>query len=1334
MPEPRSATAKPSTLPLGQVPHEELRLALVLNGGVSLAVWMGGVAREIDALVRARDGASEQFRAYRPILGATRSHALVDVIAGTSAGGINGACLALSLANKFGKLDMLRDLWAEQGRMDNLLRPPFRGQPSSLLRGDEYFLPELTRAMRGLAADFSAVEGYSVDLTITTTLLSGATTVTTDGLGQLLPQRRHGASFQFSTKHRLDDFNDFDKDNIAHTCARLGLASRCTAGFPFAFEPTFVPVEMPTRGRTAPANDEIGGRPNMWRWASWAERSRMAAEYRPQAEDLSRYAVDGGLLANTPTRQALDAIDRRPAGKPLRRAMLLVFPHAPRYDPAADPADRSAEPPSVAGAASGLLGSLTSQGSLTFVEEIDSHNRRALGWRGGRERLLDNFTLDAIYRLVATGWEFYAATRIQAAALNLSGRVPRPDGWDFARLAATCRAGQTTWRGNHEHSLPYVPQQPPVHLVAGSTASEKEGLATTPSPSSGWGWGTTVALGIADSAAEMLFAAQAQVRVPKDATALADALRIVSDARDAMLQARDEFDDWWWHQPALSPVLPNAAYWTLRLACYDHAMREEPTTAPDGAAQVPAWVDGAVAALRADREGRDRELTPVEQEAIVEALVHTRPNPIFVPEHGTIGARTRGAVDTVVRVLTEQAPLVRALAPGRNEHGGLDLWTKVLDPQRVDGEPRSIKDRLRTRLLTLDAATWMLADAESPGTSQAVSLAQLSLVIDHWWAVKSKTPDDKVAGSELNRFGGFLKQSWRINDWIWGRLDAAQMMCRLVLEPHRLLRVHELTGVSAQEFVDGIMTESYLGGPVPEELDERRDEAVKEVNRVFNGGADDRGYLPVLAGLAAYPIQQQIIVAELPALARAITEDLVTGGNQRSRGAVFLRVESELLTALGAGGEVWRTHGPRALEAFDRAGIGREPLDEESRSDAMIKTAVTAAATMVTLADSDRFGPKVLKPLTKAVRGAALVPYWLVTGLLSGSGVARALGLLGFAVGGLALLLGLFGVLGSFSAAGTTVGAGVVVGALAFAALRSGTLLHGAVLLGAAVPLVALAAPVMKAVNDQGTSAKGSVVSLGAAAAVVVGLWLLAALPNPIRTPDAVWVDAKKAVRHRTRGWTTGRATGAVLGVLAAMAALAGLGCLLWRWVDDHRAQTWFEPMALVVVGAASALVVVVGGAISRRQARGMRRWTQGVDGGWTREPRVTASAGVSAGWAALYGLLFLALAWVAVGVLAWGDEELSDASTFQVVVVAWWALLGAVLSLVAPTWITARAHRTIGQTVLREWQARQRASWNGPLRPVLESRGLLYDYMTIGGKPPVLTTRTSYLRYPPTT
>jgi hypothetical protein len=36
--------------------------------------------------------------------------------------------------------------------------------------------------------------------------------------------------------------------------------------------------------------------------------------------------------------------------------------------------------------------------------------------------------------------------------------------------------------------------------------------------------------------------------------------------------------------------------------------------------------------------------------------------------------------------------------------------------------------------------------------------------------------DQKLAGDELGHFGAFLKRSWRANDWMWGRLDAASAL------------------------------------------------------------------------------------------------------------------------------------------------------------------------------------------------------------------------------------------------------------------------------------------------------------------------------------------------------------------------------------------------------------------------------------------------------------------------------------------------------------------------------------------------------------------------------
>ena len=123
-------------------------------------------------------------------------------------------------------------------------------------------------------------------------------------------------------------------------------------------------------------------------------------------------------------------------------------------------------------------------------------------------------------------------------------------------------------------------------------------------------------------------------------------------------------------------------------------------------------------------------------------------------------------------------------------------------------------------------------------------------------------------------------------------------------------------------------------------------------------------------------------------------------------------------------------------------------------------------------------------------------------------------------------------------------------------------------------------------------------------------------------------------------------------------------------------------------------------------------------------------SAGVSAGWAAVYGPLFLGLAWIAVAVLAWGGDELSEASVPQLVVVTWWALLGVVLSLAAPTWITGRARRKVEDTIRKESRSVTRAPWDGDFLQALESRGLLFDYMVTGDTDPKLTARTLSLMY----
>jgi len=58
--------------------RQHLRLALVMSGGVSLAVWMGGAAHEFHRVMR-RDG-----RVYRGLLELTATRASIDAVVALS--------------------------------------------------------------------------------------------------------------------------------------------------------------------------------------------------------------------------------------------------------------------------------------------------------------------------------------------------------------------------------------------------------------------------------------------------------------------------------------------------------------------------------------------------------------------------------------------------------------------------------------------------------------------------------------------------------------------------------------------------------------------------------------------------------------------------------------------------------------------------------------------------------------------------------------------------------------------------------------------------------------------------------------------------------------------------------------------------------------------------------------------------------------------------------------------------------------------------------------------------------------------------------------------------
>ena len=113
-----------------------------MYGGVSLAVYINGVSQEFYHAVQGNG-------IYRLIKELTDSEIVLDIMSGSSAGGINGILLSYALCN--GK-DFTRcgDLWRNAADIRRLVRAPSNGPEPvrSVLDSEGYYQTELERAFR----------------------------------------------------------------------------------------------------------------------------------------------------------------------------------------------------------------------------------------------------------------------------------------------------------------------------------------------------------------------------------------------------------------------------------------------------------------------------------------------------------------------------------------------------------------------------------------------------------------------------------------------------------------------------------------------------------------------------------------------------------------------------------------------------------------------------------------------------------------------------------------------------------------------------------------------------------------------------------------------------------------------------------------------------------------------------------------------------------------------------------------------------------------------------------------------------------------------------------
>ena len=345
--------------------EKELRLALICYGGISLAVYMHGITKEIWRLARAsrayHDGrfCTGSQEVYRQLLTRIETHAGVrltvfsDIIAGASAGGINGIFLAQAIATGQ-SLDPLTDLWLEAADVERLIDPAARATRLSKLwaiplamladRGGEAMEtvdPDTRAEVRRKLSQFVRARWFEPPFggeVFTGLLLDALDAMAASQHGEpLLPDeqpldlfvtvtdfRGHPQRLRLNsppevveTEHRLTvGFSDRGgPDRNLGAAAELAFAARATASFPGAFPPFTV-------GELDAVLKERG--------VDWTGRDAFLSRALPRhaAAGMAETAVliDGSVLANAPFRPAMDALKNRSARREIDRRFVYIDP------------------------------------------------------------------------------------------------------------------------------------------------------------------------------------------------------------------------------------------------------------------------------------------------------------------------------------------------------------------------------------------------------------------------------------------------------------------------------------------------------------------------------------------------------------------------------------------------------------------------------------------------------------------------------------------------------------------------------------------------------------------------------------------------------------------------------------------------------------------------------------------------------------------------------------------------------------------------------------------------------------------------------------------------
>lgn len=411
----------------------EVRLALVCYGGSSLAIYIHGNTKEIFRLVQASKALQQDANAnhgvmrnavaanqkpdpgpgeagqkltgsarewYQRLLEIwindpkkVRTRVVVDVIAGTSAGGINGVILAKALAHDL-PVDKLTELWLNKASLAKLTngyfgllrilagRAPVDGDAlvgwlfGALNGMDSY---DLQRGRRPSLLP----SGDQLDLFVTTTDRFGypQNLIIGDPASAVETRNRHVLHFIYpGVNFGCDPKNPPPRGLVDHFCPAwtpsLAFAARASSSIPGVFPPLNLQDTMSTLAKVAapgPPPAGVVAQPPLGQVVHSFFRN-----YELQEKDekgtfaVNTYFVDGGVLDNHPFGPAIEAILGRPQDQEVRRYLIYLQP-----DPGIPPAGQEKKvtnPGLLKTIWAGLSGIPSGQPILDNMNDIAAHN------------------------------------------------------------------------------------------------------------------------------------------------------------------------------------------------------------------------------------------------------------------------------------------------------------------------------------------------------------------------------------------------------------------------------------------------------------------------------------------------------------------------------------------------------------------------------------------------------------------------------------------------------------------------------------------------------------------------------------------------------------------------------------------------------------------------------------------------------------------------------------------------------------------------------------------------------------------------------------------------